>query len=194
MSKTEAKKVTPTANGKGPATELPDTGNIDKIRDILFGAHSREMEKRMARLEERLTKEAAAIQEDVRKQLASLETYVKKEVDALSDRLKNEQAERSAGIRDLVNDLKESSKTVDKKVAQLDELVAKSQRELRQQILDQSKTLSDAIKQKSELIMSTVEGHVQELRTEKTDRTSLADLFTEISVRLKNNFKLPARD
>ena len=42
-------------------TVRPEGGNLDKIRDILFGPQARDYDRRLTRLEERLMKEAIAI-------------------------------------------------------------------------------------------------------------------------------------
>ena len=176
------------------AQDLPENGNIDKIRDILFGAQSREFEKRMARLDERMNKETAGLKEDLRKRFESLEIYVKAEVDALSERLRSEQADRLESLKEVAHDLKETGRGLERRLGQLDDQATKSQREIRQQILEQSKSLSDEIRQKYELVSAALEQQVGELRTDKTDRNALADLFTELAIRLNNDFKLPGQD
>ena len=45
-------------------------GNLDKVRDLLFGGQMRDFDRRFARLEERLIKETADLNDDVRKRLA----------------------------------------------------------------------------------------------------------------------------
>ena len=55
--------------------------SLDKVRDILFGSQSREYEKRFARLEERLIKEAADLRVDLKKRFDTLEIYIKKEIE-----------------------------------------------------------------------------------------------------------------
>jgi hypothetical protein len=187
----EPKKVEKPKNG---AADLGEGGNIDKIRDILFGAQSRESDKRMGRLEERLIKESTALRDETRLRFESLETFVRKELEALSDRLKVEQSERGDNCKEIARDLKETGKALEKKVAQLDESAAKAQRELRQQNLDLSKSLGEEIRQKYELVSAALDREVDELRAEKTDRTALADLFTEVSLRLNNDFKLPGSE
>lgn len=62
--------------GAGPA----EAGNIDKIRDILFGAHIRDFEKRMARVEERLMKESSDLREELRRRFDSLESFTKRKL------------------------------------------------------------------------------------------------------------------
>src|SRR5947209_505376 len=75
----------------------PDSGpgNIDKIRDILFGSNMREYEQRFARLEEALRKESSDLRDTTRRHLESLEGFVQKELTALEARMNTERAERS---------------------------------------------------------------------------------------------------
>lgn len=173
--------------------ELPEGGNIDKIRDILFGAQSRDFDKRMARIEERLNKETVAVRDEMRQRFDALEAYIKTEFEALAQRVKSEQDERADNVRDVTRDLRETAKGIEKKLGQLDESTTRSQRDLRQQILDQSKTLADDIRQKYEAMATLVAQHVDKLQNDKTDRSALADLFTEMAVRLNNDFKLPGQ-
>lgn len=165
--------------------------NLDKVRDILFGSQSREYEKRFARLEERLLKEATDLREELRKKFDTLEVYIKKEVESLATRLKTEHEQRTESAKEISRDLKETSRTLDKKTGQLDEQLTTSQRELRQQILEQSKTISEEIRKKHDAMAATLERATAELRDEKTDRAALASLFMEVAMRLNNEFKIP---
>jgi uncharacterized protein YoxC len=173
---------------------LEEGGNIDKIREILFGVQMRDNEKRFSRIEERLLKESADLREDTRKRFEALEAFVKNEFEALSDRLKSEQQGREESVQHVSRDLQETGQALEKKLAQFDEQTTRSQRDLRQQLLDQSRNLSDEIRQKYSELQSLLEREVAELGHAKTDRASLAALFTEVSLRLNNEFKIPGSD
>ncbi|MBE9190753.1 hypothetical protein IQ230_10380 [Gloeocapsopsis crepidinum LEGE 06123] len=49
---------------------------------------------------------------------------------------------------------------------------------MRQQILEQSKCFDDEMRQKSEQNINLVEKGIQDVRTKKIDRTTLANLLT----------------
>ena len=85
------------------------TGNIDKIREIIFGSNMRDYETRFARLEEALRKESQDMREAMRQRLETLESFVHKELAALEGRLKNERDERSENHLRLTNDLSTAS-------------------------------------------------------------------------------------
>ncbi|AFY33130.1 hypothetical protein [Calothrix sp. PCC 7507] len=167
-----------------------EINSLDKVRDILFGNQIREVEKKYIRLEERLVKELANVRDEQRKRLDSLEIYIKKEVESLTERLKHEQSERDNGVKLLAEEHKNITIALEKKLTQFEEQTTNSQRELREQILNQSNSLQDDIRQKYEEILTLLEREAQELRRDKTDRSSLASLFTELAIRLNSDTKL----
>jgi len=168
--------------------------SLDKVRDILFGAQAREYEKRLARLEERIVKESTDMRAEMRKRFDSLEAYIKGEVETLSERLQAERRERTDSANALADGLKNLTQTVGQKTSQLDEQLARAQRELRDQVLNQSKTLSDEIQQRHAELSTSLAREADELRNDKTDRSALAAMFTELAMRLKNEFKLPSAE
>lgn len=174
--------------------EVSSGGNIDKIRDILFGVQMRDYEKRFARLEERLIKESSDLRDDTKKRFDALELYIKQEFESLSGRLAAEQNSRGEAVEALSLGITDTARAFEKKTAQIDEQNARTQSELRQQILDQSRGLNDSIRQKYEELTAALQREAAELRTDKTDRSALAALFTEVAMRLNNDFKIPGAE
>jgi hypothetical protein len=69
--------------------EEHETGtNLDKIRDILFGAQVRDHECRFTKLEAQLLAEAAQLQNDLKERFASLEQHIRKEKEPVPVRSK----------------------------------------------------------------------------------------------------------
>ena len=180
-----------TETKKQNASELPEDGNIDKIRDILFGSQARDFDRRFSRLEERLVKEISEMRDENRKKLDTLEEYIKGEVKSLTDRLVSEQNSRVETVSVLSRDLKDLSHNLDKKVMQINEQGAKSESDLRQQMLSQSKSLTDEIQKRHNEAIASLERESSEIREDKADRTAIADIFNEMAMRLTNDFKLP---
>jgi DNA anti-recombination protein RmuC len=168
--------------------------SLEKVRDILFGVQMRDYDKRFSRLEERWARDVADLKDDLKKRLAALESYVKKEVESLEDRLKAEQDTRGEQYKDVGREVKDSAKAFEKRAAALDEQLSRSQKDLRQQILEQHKNLSDGIREKADEILAALARESQELRSEKADRSALAALFTEVAMRLTDEFKMPGTE
>lgn len=169
---------------KSQFNNLSEINNLDKVRDILFGNQMREVERKFARLEERLIKECTNLRDENRKRLDSLESYFKTEISSLAKQVNNEQGERGQALKALTEQHKNITISLENKVAQFEEKTINNQREMREQILNQSKNLHDDIRQKYEEILAALERDTQELRKDKTDRSTLAQLFTELAIRL----------
>jgi hypothetical protein len=176
------------ANGAGGE---PDMGNIDKIREILFGGNMREYDRRFSRVEEQLVKESLELREDTRKRFEALEAFVKAELAALTDRLQAEQRTRDDAVSGLWRGVHESSQALSAKLGEAQEQTARAHSELRQQILSQSKDLNDEMRRKQDEVTALIQREVADLNHGKTDRSSLATLLTEMAMRLNNDLKLP---
>ena len=173
--------------------ELREGANVEKIRDILFGNNMREYEKRFARLEDRLTKSSDALREDLKKRFDSLESYVRDELESLGTRLKTEKSERAEALKELTRESRDNAKVLEKKLSQLEEQLDSAHTELRTKILEQSKSLTGQIQKSRDELQATLEHEVETLRNDKTDCAMLADLFTELSLRVKNELELPEK-
>lgn len=191
--------VTPTGgmdnaaqSGPGPAAgaDQGESGNIDKIREIIFGGHMRDYDKRFMRLEARLIKESADLREETKRRFEVLEMFIKREFEALAERLQIEQRHREEAMQGLSRALAETGQAMEAKLLQLDEGSARAQRDLRQQILDQSRSLSEEIHQKHAEMSTTVEREVANLNHDKPSRSHLASMFTELAARLNGDLKI----
>jgi len=166
-------------------------GNVDKIREIIFGGQMRDYERRFSVLEERLLKEASDLRGEMNRRMDVLEGFVKKEIELLLGRLKVEQADRADAVKELGLELKTATKTIEKRIATLDEVVSSGNRELRQQLLAQAKALSDDSQKRHQEITAALERRASQLQGDKIDREALAGMLTEVALRLKGEFKMP---
>ncbi len=174
------------ARAKPPARDGLGTENISKVRDILVGPQLRETEKRLTRLEQRLATEVSRIWGEATKRFDSVESYIKKDAEALSGQLAREQGDRADSLKEVSQKIQDANNNLQR----LRDELATAQRQLQQQLLDQSKTLRDESRQQNDAISAALDRAVQELRSEKTDRVALAALFAEVSARLTENLEI----
>jgi gas vesicle protein len=184
-------KAAPPVEVRAQSSDDLNGGNIDKVRDILFGGQMRDYERRFARLDERLAQETAAMKEEVRRRLTALEQFVKQETESLADRIKAEQEERSDATKELARETRDAAKALERKAGQLDDQIGKVQREARQQILELHQRVSDDIQGRIEEVTSRFTRESAELRNDKTDRATLAALLTEMAMRLNDELSIP---
>lgn len=166
--------------------------SLDKVRDILFGHQMREVDRRFARLEERLAKDARDLKDELKSRLDAFEQFVKGEMESLSTQVRHEQAERTEGDAKQARELADTTRAFERRTTTLDEQQAKNQREMRQQLLEQHQRLSDDLRQKVDDVLAALAREAHELRHDKTDRRALAALLKEMAMRLTDEFQLPS--
>ena len=88
----------------------------------------------------------------------------------------------------------ETSASILKKIGEFENQESQAKREIRNDLLQQSKELSDAIRGKGEELIALLERRAQELQHAKTDRAALAGLLNEMALRLTDQFKVTGAD
>ncbi|MGI8431228.1 MAG: hypothetical protein ACR2MW_02910 [Chthoniobacterales bacterium] len=174
-----------------PPEEVEEAGKVDRIRDILFGTQMRDYDGRFQRLDERLAHEASEARGEVQRRIEGLENFLKAEVQSLTNRLNVEQSDRGSAIEKLARDLAETARALEGKIKGLDENTARELHTLREQLLEQSKALNAEIKDKHDQMKAGLEHEAEEIRKAMTGRESLAEMLSEVALRLKNEFRVP---
>jgi len=131
-------------------------------------------------------RECSHLREDTHQQFEALKQYIQQEISGLAAALKSEQIQRDEVLKGMDEAFKIITRTLEQRVEQLEIETSQRQRELRQQLLEQSKVLDDEIRQKYQEILTILERRTQELRAEKADRSTLASLFRDLALRVNN--------
>ena len=189
-----AKMSTPEATESSTQVLRGGTGNVDKIRDILFGTQMRDYESRFARLEETLIKETVEIRETNRRKFEQLEAFMRKEFEAAQTRLKSERDERTEVAAQIARELKDLTDALSRRLRDLDDRGTAGERDLRNDLLQQTRDLTEEIHARHDELSTILDRRVHELRDGKTDRAALASLFTEVALRLNDQFQIPGSE
>ena len=173
-----------------PAREGKDAANIEKVRDILFGAHMREQEKKILRMEQRAVKAIAQLKAETEKRFDSLENFIKTELASTNNRLQAEQNERIDSVTQVTKEVHNVLQTLEKRIAKLNNQMDQNAMDVRREIMEQSKSILTEVQRKHDEAQAALEQSAAELRTDKVDRSALSDLFSELSMRLKDDFSI----
>lgn len=166
-------------------------GNIDQIRDIIFGTQMRDYDRRFSQLEERLLKDSADLRDEFRQRLTSLEEYVRREMDTLSDRLSSEQRSRTGALQELSGAMDQLGRTADRRFGELGEEAAKSQRDLRGELARHASNFTEELQRRTGELSAALKREADELHARKADRAALGALFAEVAARLAEEFRQP---
>ena len=168
----------------GLADGPDDSGNVDKIRDILFGSQMRDYDHRFAAAEERMQRESTNLREDISRRLLATEQYLRAELEALGASLKGEERDRLQGIREAMDAIASLNRELSDRISALAEQTAHQQRELRGQLQDAQRALGDEMARRHDEVSDALRREAFDLRTAKADRTVIAAMFAEFAQRL----------
>jgi hypothetical protein len=175
--------ATPPSSGEGEWSSSVEAGSLDKVREILFGAQSREFEKRVALLENRLLQESGELRQELIKSLDDLKAHIKQEVQGLVGKL--EEGQRVTTMQEIGQNVK----TIESQLSQqISELTQQSSNQFRTMGLEMQRQKEGLIEQHQQALnqMETqLQQAVKELKMGKTDRAALAEMLMDVALRLK---------
>jgi gas vesicle protein len=164
-------------------------GNIDQIRDIIFGAQMRDYDRRFAQLEERLLKDSADLRDEMRNRYTSLEEFIRREIESLSERIAGEQRNRTGQVQELGGALEQLSRTADRRFTETGEELTRGQRDLRGELARHASGFSEELQRRVNELNSALKRETDELHTRKADRAALGALFADLAQRLADEFR-----
>ena len=153
----------------------------------------RAVESRLQGLEERIMREQATMRSDFGKQLADLEASAKRDAQTLSDRLAAERTKRAEDLKALSAEIKEILRSLEKRHVKLEELSGLADAEIRDQILQQSRAISNEIERLSQRVTADLNREVASLRNDKTDVSAIVSVFSDMATRLSGESRPPAK-
>ncbi len=185
---TEATAEAPAQVSAEAATpSIPNFGDLDQVRQILFGAESRELHDRLIELEKHFEDKIAALTDAVERHFNAMESSLSEASDTLDRRLDDEQAQRADAEAGLGKDIEAVAQALQDNRAQLDENLAETERALRASLSEEAGKASKDRTTRFDKLSARLEQATADLGDAKTDRRGLADLFDELSARLRNN-------
>jgi hypothetical protein len=134
------------------------------VRELLFGPQHLEIERKHSKLDAHLSAAADELRKEMRRRLEMLEGHLTTETGAIAARLESDRAAQSEALARVARDVRTSLDAIEQRVTKAEEAWARSQREVRQQILSQSEKFFDEIEHSRSEIASTLEHEITEVR------------------------------
>jgi hypothetical protein len=130
---------------------------LEQIREILFGALYRELERRLARADIHTSTRSKEIEQEARKRTEVLESHLRTEIGALTARVEHAFVEAADALRGVTRENREALSALEKRIAKAEEAGAFAQRELRNQLLEQAKSFLDELQHLRSELLATLQ-------------------------------------
>ncbi|MBT8048100.1 MAG: hypothetical protein HKN57_01405 [Xanthomonadales bacterium] len=163
----------------------PESGNVDQIREILFGGHIRAFDERFELVEARLAKETDALRKATEKKTKDIERVLTEYREEASDRLGAETNNLDLALNKLEIALGQSRADADAQMASMEGQFASELKQLRSDMQAMHKELAAALAKAERQQQKDAE----KLGSDKVARRDLAALFSTLAQKLQPESK-----
>ena len=172
---------------KRPTAEIinPGLGDIEKVRDILFGKYVSDFQHRFTLLEERLEADVEQLKQRLSDKIDSMDEAVNKSLEKLDKQILSEQNSRDAELNSLQDSFRKAEEALQHSINLMEDqanqdlaAVRASLKETHQELIDSSSAARAQLEQQ-------IEKQKLMLEEDKVGRQSLALLFDEVAIKLR---------
>ncbi|MBE9129544.1 MULTISPECIES: hypothetical protein [unclassified Coleofasciculus] len=160
-------------------------GNIDQIRDIIFGAQLREYDSRIDKIESNLI----LIQQEMRERIEQNKTIYLTELRSALDSIEKKIKSISMTIQNENSDVKQTIDLVNKKfsssIEALDQTVEQQTTSLQKELSDTRETLQDDVRNLRAHVFEELERRFSMMTNTKIAKDDMAEILFEVGLRIK---------
>ena len=166
-------------------------GNIDQIRDIIFGAQLREYDNRF----DKIDSELSMMQQDMQTRLEQIKTVLSGEMRAAVDSFEKKIKSITLNTQEESADLRQQIDRVNRKfsssIEALDEAIDNQTSSLRDELSQTRDRLSEESRTLKTQVFEELDRRFSMLRDVKVSRDDMAEILFELGMRLKGTEFVP---
>lgn len=166
-------------------------GNIDQIRDIIFGPQLREYDNRFDKIES----DISLLQQEMRDRIDQVKTVVSTEMRSSFDSLEKKLRSISLSYQEEISDLRQQVDRVNKKftnaVEGLDQNIDNQTTSLRKELTESRTKLQEDVRALRVQVFEELERRLSTMRDAKVSKDDVAEILFELGMRLKGNEFVP---
>ena len=159
----------------------PTGGNVEQIREILFGGHIRAFDDRFDLVESRLAKESDALRKAIEKRVLELERLLSEHRDEASDQLNTETSNRDLALNKIELAMAQARMDAENQMAEMQDRFNAEFKAVRAELKAAQKELTNALNK-----ADRAQGRrADKLDTDKVNRKDLSGFFNDIAQKLQ---------
>ena len=168
---------------KNKDTEItnPESGNVEQIREILFGGHIRAFDERFELVESRLSRESATLQKNIEIRLAELDRMLAEVRENASDQLGAESNNRDIALNKIELAIASTRMDAENQMAQLQDNFNSEIKATRSELNAVHKELSKALEKADK----AQDKRSEKLEFDKVDRKELAKFLSDMAQKIQ---------
>jgi paraquat-inducible protein B len=174
---------------KRPSAEVinPGLGDIEKVRDILFGKYVASFEQRFAVLESRLEADVDELKEKLIDKMSVMDKAVNDSLARLDKQILQEKSVRDAELHSLQNTLREAETALQSAISTMEDQANQDLAAVRASLDESHQDLMDRALATQAELTAQIDQQNEDLKNDKVGRQSLALMLDEVAVKLRSS-------
>lgn len=166
-------------------------GNIDQIRDIIFGSQLRDFDTRFDKIESDLSMLQQEIEDRTEQVKTVLSTEMRAGIDALEKKFKNLNLNTQEEVADIRQQIDRANRKFSTSMETLDEALDKQTNSIRDELSQTRERLQEDVRSLKNQVFEEITRRFSVLRDEKVARDDMAEILFELGMRLKGTEFVP---
>jgi DNA anti-recombination protein RmuC len=166
-------------------------GNVDQIRDIIFGTQVRDYDNRFTKIESDISKLQQEMRSGMEQLKNSFSVELKAAVEALDKKLKSLTLNTQEETTDLRSSVDRLNRKFTTSIQTLDEALDGQTNSIREELSESKKQLQEETNVLRDLMLEELERHFSDLRENKVSRDDMAETLFALGMRMKGSELIP---
>ncbi|KAM3097621.1 hypothetical protein ACKFKF_19540 [Phormidesmis sp. 146-12] len=166
-------------------------GNIDQIRDIIFGTQLREYDNRLGKVESDISMLQQEMRDRIEQVKSGFSLELKASVESLEKKLKSYNSSTQEECIDLRQQVDRLNKKFSNSVQILDEAIDAHTSSIRSELVESKAKLQDDVGALRDLVLEELDRRFSQLRETKVSKDDIAETLFELGMRLKGTEFIP---
>lgn len=174
---------------KRPSAEVisPGLGDIEKVRDILFGKYVASFEQRFAELESRLEADVDQLKNKLIDKMGSMDKAVNESLARLDTQMGQEKSTRDTQLLSLQNNLRDAEAALQHAITSMEDQANQDLAVVRSSLEESLQDLTDRALATQAELSAQIDQQKEDLQHDKVGRQSLALMLDEVAIKLRGS-------
>ena len=170
-----------------PTNDISQLGNVDQIREILFGSQSRELKEKFKKLETSID----AMQTEMRKKMEQIQsdfnTRMENELEGITRKMKNITNQQQSEFADVRDSAIKQEKRIQNSLEILEEDLTSKNEQLAKQQLENSNALRNELDALKDEITRALDERLAEMGEVKLSRDDAAEILMDAAMAMQGS-------
>ena len=174
---------------KRPSAEVinPGLGDIEKVRDILFGKYVASFEQRFAELESRLEADVDQLKDKLIDKMGSMDKAVNESLARLDTQIVQEKSARDTELLSLQANLRDAESALQLAITSMEDQANQDLAAVRSSLEESLQDLQDRALATQAELTAQIDQQKEDLQHDKVGRQSLALMLDEVALKLRGS-------